>query len=101
MQLSSSIDTGLKMKELGGLYISFDGNKPKNLSNISKTQKNPNNQDEVNNNNCITLNETLAVFDDITEHFVQMLLFSEAKVQEKKNCIYCVVAEEECNRSGF
>ncbi|XP_051757880.1 deoxynucleotidyltransferase terminal-interacting protein 2 isoform X2 [Ctenopharyngodon idella] len=47
MQLSSSIDPGLKMKELGGLYISFDGNKPKNLSNISKTQKNPNNQDEL------------------------------------------------------
>ncbi|ROI46650.1 Deoxynucleotidyltransferase terminal-interacting protein 2 [Anabarilius grahami] len=47
MKLSSSIDTGLKMKELGGLYISFDGNKPKNLSNISKTQKNPNNQDEL------------------------------------------------------
>ncbi len=36
------------MKELGGLYISFDGNKPKSLSNISKTQKNPNNPDEVN-----------------------------------------------------
>ncbi|XP_048067446.1 deoxynucleotidyltransferase terminal-interacting protein 2 isoform X2 [Megalobrama amblycephala] len=47
MQLSSSIDTGLKMKELGGLYISFDGIKPKNLTNISKTQKNLNNQDEL------------------------------------------------------
>ncbi|XP_067270235.1 deoxynucleotidyltransferase terminal-interacting protein 2 [Pseudorasbora parva] len=47
MPLSSSIDTGLKMKELGGLYISFDGNKPKNLSNCSKTKKNLNNQDEL------------------------------------------------------
>lgn len=88
------------MKELGGLYISFDGIKPKNLTNISKTQKNLNNQDEVNNNNFITLNESLAIFDDISKHFVQMLLFSEAKVHEKC-CIYCVVAEEECYRSGF
>ncbi|XP_077079412.1 deoxynucleotidyltransferase terminal-interacting protein 2 isoform X2 [Siphateles boraxobius] len=47
IQLSSSIDPGLKMKELGGLYISFDGNKPKNPFNSSQTQKNPNNQDEL------------------------------------------------------
>ncbi|TRY96026.1 hypothetical protein DNTS_006092 [Danionella cerebrum] len=39
MQLSSSIDTGLKMKELGGLYVSFDGNPPKSLSSGLKTQK--------------------------------------------------------------
>ncbi|XP_059359949.1 deoxynucleotidyltransferase terminal-interacting protein 2 isoform X2 [Carassius carassius] len=41
IQLSSVIDTGLKMKELGGLYISFNGNNPKSLSNSSKTQNNP------------------------------------------------------------
>ncbi|XP_026125160.1 deoxynucleotidyltransferase terminal-interacting protein 2-like isoform X2 [Carassius auratus] len=41
IQLSSAIDTGLKMKELGGLYISFNGNNPKSLSNSSKTQNNP------------------------------------------------------------
>ncbi|XP_051951078.1 deoxynucleotidyltransferase terminal-interacting protein 2 [Xyrauchen texanus] len=46
-QLSSSIDTGLKMKELGGLYISFDGSKPKSLSNSLKMQKNKKNQDEL------------------------------------------------------
>ncbi|XP_051509146.1 serine-rich adhesin for platelets-like [Myxocyprinus asiaticus] len=46
-QLSSSIDTGLKMKELGGLYISFDGSKPKSLSNSLKMQKKQNNQDEL------------------------------------------------------
>uniref|UniRef100_A0A8C2AYY2 Fcf2 pre-rRNA processing C-terminal domain-containing protein n=1 Tax=Cyprinus carpio TaxID=7962 RepID=A0A8C2AYY2_CYPCA len=48
IQLSSAIDTGLKMKELGGLYISFDGsNKQKSLSNSSKSQKDLNNQDEL------------------------------------------------------
>uniref|UniRef100_A0A671NSX0 Deoxynucleotidyltransferase terminal-interacting protein 2-like n=1 Tax=Sinocyclocheilus anshuiensis TaxID=1608454 RepID=A0A671NSX0_9TELE len=47
IQLSSAIDAGLKMKELGGLYISFDGNKPKSLSNSSKTQKDLNNPDEL------------------------------------------------------
>ncbi len=41
------------MKELGGLYISFDGNKPKSLSNSSKTQKNLNNPDEVNNSHVL------------------------------------------------
>ncbi|XP_051524158.1 uncharacterized protein LOC127423697 [Myxocyprinus asiaticus] len=47
-QLSSSIDTGLKMKELGGLYISFDGSKPaKSLSNSLETQKDQNNLDEL------------------------------------------------------
>jgi len=35
------------MKELGGLYISFDGNTPKNPFNNSQTQKNLNNPDEV------------------------------------------------------
>ncbi|XP_050973248.1 deoxynucleotidyltransferase terminal-interacting protein 2 isoform X2 [Labeo rohita] len=47
IKLSSAIDTGLKMKELGGLYISFNGNKPKNLSKISKTQKDLSNPDEL------------------------------------------------------
>ncbi|KAK7145749.1 hypothetical protein R3I93_013472 [Phoxinus phoxinus] len=47
IQLSSSIDPGLKMKELGGLYISFDGGKLKNPFNSSRTQKNPNNHDEL------------------------------------------------------
>ncbi|XP_051964673.1 uncharacterized protein LOC127630871 [Xyrauchen texanus] len=47
-QLSSSIDTGLKMKELGGLYIRFDGSKPaKSLSNSLETQKGQNNLDEL------------------------------------------------------
>ncbi|KAG1955088.1 deoxynucleotidyltransferase terminal-interacting protein 2-like [Pimephales promelas] len=47
IHLSSSIDPGLKMKELGGLYISFDGNTPKNPFNNSQTQKNLNNPDEL------------------------------------------------------
>ncbi|XP_056629477.1 deoxynucleotidyltransferase terminal-interacting protein 2 [Triplophysa dalaica] len=37
MQLSTSIDTGLNVKDLGGLYISFDG-KQKSLSSGVKTQ---------------------------------------------------------------
>ncbi|XP_062855094.1 deoxynucleotidyltransferase terminal-interacting protein 2 isoform X2 [Trichomycterus rosablanca] len=45
--LSSSIDPGLKMKELGGLYISFDGTKPKSVSDNLKKLKEQKNQDEV------------------------------------------------------
>ncbi|XP_056319870.1 deoxynucleotidyltransferase terminal-interacting protein 2 isoform X2 [Danio aesculapii] len=47
MQLSTSIDTGLKLKELGGLYVSFDGNKPKTLSRVLKAQKDVDGQDEL------------------------------------------------------
>ncbi|XP_066499847.1 deoxynucleotidyltransferase terminal-interacting protein 2 [Hoplias malabaricus] len=44
IELSSTIDPGLKVKELGGLYISFDGRKSKAVSNNLKKQKN---QDEL------------------------------------------------------
>lgn len=54
MQLSTSIDTGLKLKELGGLYVSFDGNKPKTLSNVLKDVDG---HDEVNKSR-IVLDET-------------------------------------------
>nr|XP_055023589.1 deoxynucleotidyltransferase terminal-interacting protein 2 [Misgurnus anguillicaudatus] len=37
-QFSSTIDPGLKIKELGGLYITFDGSKSKHLSSGLKTQ---------------------------------------------------------------
>ncbi|KAI7798090.1 deoxynucleotidyltransferase terminal-interacting protein 2 [Triplophysa rosa] len=46
MHLSTSIDTGLKVKDLGGLYISFDG-KQKSLSSGLKTQKNQSKVDEL------------------------------------------------------
>ncbi|KAK2898361.1 hypothetical protein QQF64_032453 [Cirrhinus molitorella] len=47
IQLSSTIDTGLKMNELGGLYISFDASKPKSLAKYSKTKHDLNNPDEL------------------------------------------------------
>ncbi|KAI4884089.1 hypothetical protein NFI96_025701, partial [Prochilodus magdalenae] len=47
MALSSAIDPGLKMKELGGLYISFDGSKSKALSSNLKRLKDQKNQDEL------------------------------------------------------
>ncbi|XP_041704914.1 deoxynucleotidyltransferase terminal-interacting protein 2 [Coregonus clupeaformis] len=43
-ELSSRIDPGLKVKELGGLYINFDGSKSKTVSNSLKEQKS---QDEL------------------------------------------------------
>lgn len=51
MQLSTSIDAGLKVKDLGGLYISFDG-KQKSVSSGLKTQKN---QNKVNEVNCLNV----------------------------------------------
>ncbi|XP_030640856.1 deoxynucleotidyltransferase terminal-interacting protein 2 [Chanos chanos] len=45
--LSSSIDPGLKVKELGGLYINFDGSKSKTVSNTLKKLKDQKNQDEL------------------------------------------------------
>ncbi|XP_036435086.1 deoxynucleotidyltransferase terminal-interacting protein 2 [Colossoma macropomum] len=53
MELSSSIDPGLKMKELGGLYISFDGSKSKPVSNNLKKLKDQKNQDELLKNSVI------------------------------------------------
>ncbi|XP_076845685.1 deoxynucleotidyltransferase terminal-interacting protein 2 [Brachyhypopomus gauderio] len=46
-ELSSSIDPGLKVKELGGLYISFDGSKSKSISNNLKKLKDQKNQDQL------------------------------------------------------
>jgi hypothetical protein len=46
--LSSRIDPGLKVKELGGLYINFDGSKSKTVSNSLKKLKEQKSQDEVN-----------------------------------------------------
>ncbi|KAL7884871.1 hypothetical protein AOLI_G00076410 [Acnodon oligacanthus] len=53
MELSSSIDPGLKMKELGGLYISFDGSKSKPVSNNLKKLKDQKKQDELLKNSVI------------------------------------------------
>ncbi|XP_072537747.1 deoxynucleotidyltransferase terminal-interacting protein 2 [Salminus brasiliensis] len=46
-ELSSAIDPGLKVKDLGGLYISFDGSKSKSVSNNLKKLKDQKNQDEL------------------------------------------------------
>lgn len=45
--LSSSIDPGLKVKALGGLYINFDGSKSKSVSDNLKRLKDQKNQDEL------------------------------------------------------
>ncbi|XP_072295609.1 deoxynucleotidyltransferase terminal-interacting protein 2 [Eucyclogobius newberryi] len=45
--LSSRIDPGLRMKELGGLYISFDGSKSKPVSSSQQKTKEKKIQDEV------------------------------------------------------
>uniref|UniRef100_A0A3Q0QZR0 Fcf2 pre-rRNA processing C-terminal domain-containing protein n=1 Tax=Amphilophus citrinellus TaxID=61819 RepID=A0A3Q0QZR0_AMPCI len=47
MTLSSRIDPGLRVKELGGLYISFDGSKSKPVSSSLKKLKEKKIQDEV------------------------------------------------------
>lgn len=47
-ELSSRIDPGLKVKELGGLYISFDGSKSKPVSSSLQKLKEKKIQDEVN-----------------------------------------------------
>uniref|UniRef100_A0AAX7VQA8 Fcf2 pre-rRNA processing C-terminal domain-containing protein n=1 Tax=Astatotilapia calliptera TaxID=8154 RepID=A0AAX7VQA8_ASTCA len=46
-ELSSRIDPGLKVKELGGLYISFDGSKSKPVSSSLQKLKEKKIQDEV------------------------------------------------------
>lgn len=46
--MSSRIDPGIRMKELGGLYINFDGSKSKPVSSSLKKLKEKKIQDEVN-----------------------------------------------------
>ncbi|XP_010870353.2 deoxynucleotidyltransferase terminal-interacting protein 2 [Esox lucius] len=46
-ELSSCIDPGLRVKELGGLYINFDGSKSKTVSNSLRKLKEQKNQDEL------------------------------------------------------
>ncbi|KAI5095108.1 deoxynucleotidyltransferase terminal-interacting protein 2 [Silurus meridionalis] len=46
-ELSSSIDPGLKVKALGGLYINFDGSKSKSVSDNLKRLKDQKNQNEL------------------------------------------------------
>ncbi|XP_018582331.2 deoxynucleotidyltransferase terminal-interacting protein 2 isoform X1 [Scleropages formosus] len=47
MELSSSIDPGLKVKEMGGLYITFDGTRSKAASDTLKKLKEQKNIDEL------------------------------------------------------
>ncbi|KAJ8376457.1 hypothetical protein SKAU_G00070370 [Synaphobranchus kaupii] len=47
IQLSTSIDPGLKVKDIGGLYISVDGSKSKSASNAMKKLKEQKDQDEL------------------------------------------------------
>ncbi|KAF7663668.1 hypothetical protein LDENG_00204250 [Lucifuga dentata] len=46
-ELSSRIDSGIRIKELGGLYINFDGSKSKSVSSSLKKQRETKIQDEV------------------------------------------------------
>ncbi|XP_041648095.1 deoxynucleotidyltransferase terminal-interacting protein 2 [Cheilinus undulatus] len=46
-ELSSRIDPGIRLKELGGLYINFDGSKSKPVSGSLQKQKEKKIQDEV------------------------------------------------------
>ncbi|XP_034088125.1 deoxynucleotidyltransferase terminal-interacting protein 2 [Gymnodraco acuticeps] len=46
-ELSSRIDPGIRMKELGGLYINFDGGKSKHVSSSLQKLKEKKIQDEV------------------------------------------------------
>ncbi|TSN76554.1 Deoxynucleotidyltransferase terminal-interacting protein 2 [Bagarius yarrelli] len=46
-ELSSSIDPGLRVKALGGLYINFDGSKSKCVSDNLKKLKDQKNQEEL------------------------------------------------------
>ncbi|KAM8924731.1 deoxynucleotidyltransferase terminal-interacting protein 2 [Pelodytes ibericus] len=53
--LSSSIDTGLKLKDLGGLYISFDASKPNQAQSLlQKMKRAPKKTDELLKNSVIT-----------------------------------------------
>lgn len=45
--MSSRIDPGIRMKELGGLYINFDGGKSKAVSSSMPKLKEKKIQDEV------------------------------------------------------
>ncbi|KAG7487779.1 hypothetical protein MATL_G00027140 [Megalops atlanticus] len=47
ISLSSSIDPGLKVKDVGGLYIDVDGSKSKTVSNALKKLRDQKNQDEL------------------------------------------------------
>lgn len=47
-EMSSRIDPGISVKELGGLYISFDGSKSKPVSSSLQKLKEKKNLDEVN-----------------------------------------------------
>lgn len=47
-ELSSRIDPGIRVKELGGLYINFDGSKSKPVSSSVLKLKEKKLQDEVN-----------------------------------------------------
>lgn len=46
-EMSSRIDPGIRMKELGGLYINFDGGKSKAVSSSLAKLKERKIQDEV------------------------------------------------------
>ncbi len=46
--MSSRIDPGIRVKELGGLYINFDGSKSKPVSSSLQNLKEKKMQDEVN-----------------------------------------------------
>lgn len=47
-EMSSRIDPGLRVKELGGLYISFDGSKSKPVSSLLQKLKEKKSLGEVN-----------------------------------------------------
>ncbi|CAL8395890.1 unnamed protein product [Boreogadus saida] len=52
-EFSTRIDPGLRAKELGGLYINFDGRKSKPVSNSLQNLKNPKIQDEAMKNSVL------------------------------------------------
>ncbi|CAL8308162.1 unnamed protein product [Lota lota] len=52
-ELSTRIDPGLRVKELGGLYINFDGSKSKPVSNSLRKLKEQKIQDEVMKNSVM------------------------------------------------
>ncbi|XP_069836417.1 deoxynucleotidyltransferase terminal-interacting protein 2-like [Dendropsophus ebraccatus] len=55
LELSTSIDTGINLKKMGGLYISFDAEKPKpGPSLLSKMKKGIKKQDELLRKSVIT-----------------------------------------------
>ncbi|CAL8268943.1 unnamed protein product [Arctogadus glacialis] len=52
-ECSTRIDPGLRVKELGGLYINFDGSKSKPVSNSLQNLKDPKIQDEAMKNSVL------------------------------------------------